>query len=126
MPLNFYHILGVEVNATAAQIRSAYRLRARQLHPDLNPAPDAAERFAQLQNAHATLSDAQRRREYDVTIVASVSVPTSRGPVHAAPAHYTWSNIADPRSSVARPLDENDFEDLYTAFFVPRARRGTG
>jgi curved DNA-binding protein CbpA len=123
--VNFYQILGVEVNATAAQIRAAYRQRALQLHPDVNPAPDAAERFARLQHAHATLSDVRLRREYDLMLVAAVSgsAPRAPAPPHA---HYTWSNIADPRSRVARPLDDHDFEDLYAAFFAPRARRGSG
>ncbi len=110
--MNFYQILGVEVNATAAQIRAAYRQRALQLHPDVNPAPDAAERFARLQ------------REYDLMLVAAVSGSAPRPT--PPPAHYTWSNIADPRSRVARPLDDHDFEDLYAAFFAPRARRGSG
>lgn len=63
---DYYAMLGVAPTASAAEVRRAYRELARRLHPDLNRAPDAAERFAALTRAYDTLSDPQRRRAYDL------------------------------------------------------------
>ncbi len=61
----YYRILGVGTDATAAEIRRAYRLQARKLHPDVNPSPDAHEQFLLLQKAWYTLGDPDRKRTYD-------------------------------------------------------------
>ena len=47
----YARILGVTPDASLAQIKAAYRKRAKKLHPDVNPAPDAHERFVQLNEA---------------------------------------------------------------------------
>ncbi len=60
-----YEVLGVSKTASANEIRSAHRKLARQHHPDLNKAPDAAKRFAEIQEAYDILSDAEKRRKYD-------------------------------------------------------------
>lgn len=58
---DYYEVLGVARGASAEEIRRAYRSKARQLHPDVNKAPDAAERFAELQHAYDVLSDEKKR-----------------------------------------------------------------
>src|SRR6266545_422344 len=63
---DYYELLGVPRNATPDQIRSAYRKLARQHHPDVSQAPDAAERFKQVTEAYEVLSDAERRQRYDM------------------------------------------------------------
>ena len=63
---DYYALLGVARNATEEQIRSAYRKLARQYHPDVNQAPDAAERFKQVTEAYEVLSDRERRQRYDM------------------------------------------------------------
>lgn len=61
-----YEILGVPRTATQAEIRSAYRRLAKELHPDLNPGrPEAAERFKAVASANALLSDPEKRAKYD-------------------------------------------------------------
>jgi curved DNA-binding protein len=63
---NHYATLGLDRRCSAAQIRTAYRLLAKQHHPDRNRnAPGAVKRTQELNAAHETLSDPVRRREYD-------------------------------------------------------------
>ena len=64
--MDWYEVLGVRRNASAAEIRRAYQKLARLLHPDLNPGdPIAAERFRAVSRAFEVLSDPQRRAQYD-------------------------------------------------------------
>lgn len=60
-----YAKLGVQPNASIDAIKAAYRRNATQYHPDRNPAPDAATRFREIQEAYEVLSDAERRKAYD-------------------------------------------------------------
>lgn len=60
-----YDVLGVASTATDADIRLAFRKKAAAFHPDRNPAPDAAARFREAQQAYELLSDAERRRAHD-------------------------------------------------------------
>jgi molecular chaperone DnaJ len=63
---DFYGILGVTANATPDQIKRAYRRLAKKWHPDANPGDKSAgERFKEISEAHAILSDPARRKQYD-------------------------------------------------------------
>jgi molecular chaperone DnaJ len=64
--MDFYIVLGLEREATTADIKRAYRRLARRFHPDINPGDrEAAARFRQILDAYETLIDPDRRLRYD-------------------------------------------------------------
>lgn len=66
MVTDHYEVLGVSRDASEDEIKKAYRRLARQLHPDVNPSEEAAERFKLVTHAYDVLSDADSRRRYDM------------------------------------------------------------
>ena len=92
---DYYALLGVRPDATAAQIKKAYRKLAKQYHPDVNHSPDAAERFREITEAYDTLTDPDRRRRYDRLHGTARTTPR-RGrrtvPVHQHRHRHTHRN----------------------------------
>ncbi len=62
--MNYYEILGVTPDSDIAEIKSAYRKLARKFHPDVNP--NGVKKFKEISKAYATLSDENKRKQYDI------------------------------------------------------------
>jgi len=63
---DYYSVLGVRRDASAEDIKKAYRRLARELHPDINPDAETQERFKEVTAAYEVLSDPQKRRVHDL------------------------------------------------------------
>lgn len=63
---DYYEVLGVQKNTPKDEIKDAYRKLALQYHPDRNKSPDAEEKFKEISEAYAVLSDDEKRRQYDM------------------------------------------------------------
>jgi DnaJ-class molecular chaperone len=115
-----YAELGVKKDASADEIRKAYRRLAKQFHPDLNPGkPAAEERFKSISAAYDLLSDPEKRARYDRGEIDESGFERPR---------YSYRSYAEgPGGGKYRPEGETDFGDLEDLFAVfGSGRRGHG
>ncbi|MFG0330160.1 MAG: DnaJ C-terminal domain-containing protein [Phycisphaerales bacterium] len=89
---DYYDILGVKRGASAEELKKAYRKLARELHPDVNKAPDAAEKFAEVQEAYDILSDEEKRKAYDRFGHVGVGGASGFGSGDGGARTYSWSS----------------------------------
>jgi len=128
---DFYSMLGVSRDASADEIKSAYRKLARKLHPDVNKEPDAAEKFNEVQRAYDTLGDPDKRKQYDrVGHQAFVSgAAAGAGARGAGPggASYTWSSVGGPGfGGATEHFDASDIGSIFEEVFGMGAGGGFG
>lgn len=71
---NYYDILGLSFNASASEVKKAYREKAKNCHPDVSRSTEAKQRFQELNRAYSTLSDAEKRKRYDVLLLYRYSL----------------------------------------------------
>ncbi len=109
---DYYDILGLGPDADLEAIKRAYRLKAREAHPDRfahkgdDAEADATALMSDLNEAYGVLSDAEQRREYDIAWRAQQSgQPLPEAPRPAAPAEVIPTEPA-PRREKARPASE--------------------
>ena len=123
---NYYQVLGVEKKASADDIKKAYRKLARKYHPDISKEKDADKRMAELNEANAVLSDAEKRAEYD----AMQDAP--RGFAGGARGGNSFQNAegfnpGDFNFSRQHMDGDADYSDFFNQMFgQARAQRGTG
>ncbi|RMF85425.1 MAG: J domain-containing protein, partial [Planctomycetota bacterium] len=110
-----YEILGVSRNASADEIKRAYRRLAKQHHPDRNPGDKKAEeRFKEVQAAYDVLGDPQRRAEYD-----------RFGAGGPAPDFHRWAEAPPPGAVSVDFGDLGDLSSIFEQFFQGRAPGAT-
>ena len=108
---DYYKILGVERNATPAQIKSAYRKLAMKLHPDQNPGDKKAEeKFREVNEAYEVLSDPKKRSRYDELGESYFTYQQQGG----QPGGFNWDQWASPRS---RQVSQEEFESIFGGGF---------
>jgi len=108
--MDFYEVLGVRRNASAAEIRRAYRKHARLLHPDLNPGdPVSAGRFRIVSRAFEVLSDPQRRAQFD------------RGEAPAPPPPMAEVGFAGFDFSIEASVERAGFHEIFQGVLQPAA-----
>jgi curved DNA-binding protein len=116
---DYYKILGVERDASAADIKNAYRKLAMQYHPDRNPGDKKAEeRFKEINEAYQVLSDPKKRERYD-----QVGDSYSQWQQNGAPGGgFDWSRWTTQQSG-GQAVDLNDlfgeggFSDFFSSIF---------
>ncbi|MDP1743912.1 MAG: DnaJ domain-containing protein, partial [Candidatus Amesbacteria bacterium] len=95
---DYYDILGVSKNASAAELKSAYRKLALEWHPDRNKSADAETKFKEINEAYQILSDTQKKQAYDQFghTPFDASAGASQGPFGGGfgggPFQYTYSS----------------------------------
>jgi DnaJ-class molecular chaperone len=76
--MTYYDILGISNNATSSEIKTAYRQKAKTLHPDMNKEKDTSKEFLKLQEAYDVLKDDVKRKEYDYKLNTSSRSSSNR------------------------------------------------
>ncbi len=102
---DYYEVLGVSKDATEDEIKSAFRKKAKEYHPDINKSPDAPEKFKEAQEAYACLSDKDNRAKYDKF-------------GHAAFENQSYGGTGGFQGNPFSGFDFSDiFEDLFSGGF---------
>lgn len=115
---DYYEVLDVPKDASKQEIKRVYRKLALKYHPDRNKAPDAEEKFKEISEAYAVLSDDEKRGQYDQFGHAGIS------------GRYTWDDIyrSADFESIFRDLGFGfgGFGSIFDMFFGGRGRRRNG
>ena len=108
---DFYKILDVPKNASAEDIKKAYRVKAKEFHPDVNKAEDAAKKFTEANEAYEILSDPIKRKNYDFY----GSEGTSKRPAYRDAYEDFFSNFMGfGRSRQKRNTNQIDGSDVFS------------
>jgi curved DNA-binding protein len=114
---DYYQVLGVPRDATAEQIKKAFRQLARKYHPDVSKEPDAAARMSEVNEANAVLSDPERRAAYD-----AVGQGRHQGePFTPPPGWDTGFEFSGPGD---HGMDSGEFSDFFAELFGQMGQRG--
>lgn len=107
---DYYKLLGVERNASAAEIKKAYRKLAMKFHPDRNPGNKAAEdKFKDINEAYQVLSDTQKRSRYDQLGESYNQYQQSGG----APGGFNWDQWYTQTPGGGQRVEVGNLDDLF-------------
>lgn len=107
---DYYQVLGVPRDATAEQIKKAYRQLARKYHPDVSKEPDAAARMSEVNEAHAVLSDPGKRAAYD-----AIGQGRQQGESFTPPPD--WDAGYEFSGRGFEGMDAHEFSDFFSSLF---------
>ena len=102
---DYYEVLGVDKSADQDTIKKAYRTLAKKYHPDINKAPDAVDKFKEVQEAYEILSDESKKSLYDRYGHAGVD-PQAAGGFGGGAGGFNFSDF--------------DVGDIFSSFFGGR------
>lgn len=122
---DYYTILGVEPQASARQIKEAYRRLALEHHPDRHrDHPEAAETMKRLNEAYAVLSNPGKRREYDaLRRQFGASAHSHYRDAHSQQDIFSGSDINAVFEEMARAFGFRGFEDIFRDFYGQEYQR---
>jgi curved DNA-binding protein len=116
---DYYQVLGVARDASADDIKKAYRKLARKYHPDVSKEADAAARMSEVNEAYAVLSDAERRAAYD-----AIGQGRRAGESFTPPPD--WDAGFEFRGGGFEGMDRGDFSDFFAELFGRHAAASRG
>ena len=113
---DYYEVLGVAKDTPKQEIKKAYRKLAMQYHPDRNKSADAEEKFKEISEAYAILSDDEKREQYDQFGHAGIN------------GKYNWEDIYQSTdfASIFRDMGFGGFGSIFDTFFGGRSNRRGG
>lgn len=108
---NYYEVLGVARDATADEIKKAFRRLARKYHPDVSKEPDAEKRMKEVNEAYAVLSDPEKRAAYDQLLAGGYRAGEEFRPPPGWDAGFEFSGHG------FSPHEAADFSDFFSQLF---------
>lgn len=112
---DYYRILGVSRNASADQIKRAYRTLARRYHPDVSTEPNAEHQFKAINEAYEVLGDAKKRKDYDALGAGWRTTKTNRASTGGAKHSKADFDLSSD--------DIDQFSDFFSGLFGRGFRR---
>jgi curved DNA-binding protein len=118
---DYYKIMGVEPDASAEEIKRAYRKLARKYHPDVSDEPDAEDRFKEIGEAYEVLKDPAKREQYDQLRAGGWQGGESFRPPPDWEGGFDFSGFGDRGGFSAE--DAAGFSDFFESLFGGGRRR---
>lgn len=121
---DYYEVLGVSKNATDDEIKKAFRKLAMQYHPDVNKAPDAEEKFKEINQAYSVLIDKDKRSLYDQ--FGHGAVDGTWGMDENSADNTTSTNSSSTYANYDSVFDDPDFFDMFNTYYAQQAEASNG